>query len=48
LSRVYLKDGGDTPFMDNTFYWQLAGSLLYLTHTWLDISYELEEVFRYM
>jgi hypothetical protein len=20
LSRVYLKDGGDTPFMDNTFY----------------------------
>jgi hypothetical protein len=32
LSGVRLKDGWDTPVVDNTLYRELLGSLLYLTH----------------
>ena len=39
LFGVKLEDGGDTPFVDNTLYKQLVGSLLYLTHTRPDLSY---------
>eukprot|EP00253_Pinus_taeda_P031040 PITA_31040 len=39
LSGVRLEDGGDTPLVDSTLYRQLVGSLLYLTHSRLDLSY---------
>jgi hypothetical protein len=48
LSGVHLEDGGDTPVVDNTLYRQLVGSLLYLTHTHLDLSYAIGVVSRYM
>eukprot|EP00253_Pinus_taeda_P011546 PITA_11546 len=38
LSGVRLKDGGDTPLVDNTLYRQLVGNLLYLTHSRPDLS----------
>jgi hypothetical protein len=47
LSGIKLEDGGDTLFVDNTLYQQLVGSLLYLTHTRLDISYA-GAISRYM
>jgi hypothetical protein len=43
-----LEDGGDTPLVDNTFYKQLVGSLLYLTHYRLDLSYAVGVVSRFM
>jgi hypothetical protein len=39
LSGVKIEDGRDTPLVDNTLYRQLVGSLLYLTHSRLDLSY---------
>jgi hypothetical protein len=39
LLRVRLEDGEDTPLVDSTLYRQLVGSLLYLTHSILDLSY---------
>jgi hypothetical protein len=48
LSRVKLEDGGDTPLVDNTLYKQLVGSLLYLTHSRLDLSYAVGAVSRFM
>eukprot|EP00253_Pinus_taeda_P020743 PITA_20743 len=39
LFGVRLEDGGDTPLVDNTLYQQLVGSLLYLTHSRLELSY---------
>jgi len=41
-------DGATTPLVNNTKYIQLVGSLLYLTHYRLDISYVVGVVFRYM
>jgi hypothetical protein len=48
LSGVKLEDGGDTPLVDNTLQRQLAGSLLYLTHSRPDLSYEVDIVCRFM
>ena len=48
LSGVKLEDGGDTPLVDCTRYRQLVGSLLYLTHSRLDLSYAIGVVSRYM
>jgi hypothetical protein len=48
LSRFKLEDGGDTPVVDNTLYIQLVGSLLYLTHSRLDLSYAVGAVSRFM
>jgi len=39
LSGVHIEDGKDTPLVENTLYQQLVGSLIYLTHTWLHLSY---------
>jgi hypothetical protein len=48
LSGVKLEDGGETPLVDNTLYKQLVGSLLYLTHSRLDLSYAVGAVSRFM
>jgi hypothetical protein len=48
LSGVRLEDGGDTPLVDNTLYRQLVGSLLYLTHSRPDLSYEVGAVSMFM
>jgi hypothetical protein len=46
LYGIRIEDGGDTPLVENTLYRQLVGSILYLTHTHMDIS--VGEVSRYM
>jgi hypothetical protein len=46
LSRVKLEDGRETPLVDSTLYRQLVGSLLYLTHSRLDLSYAVGAVFQ--
>ena len=38
----------DTPLVDATSYRQLAGSLIYLSHNKLDISYKINMVSRFM
>ena len=48
LSGVSLEEGKNTPPMDCTIYRQLIGSLLYLTHSRLDICYVVNVVSRYM
>jgi hypothetical protein len=48
LSGVKLEDGGDTPLVDCTKQKKLVGSLLYLSHSRLDISYAVGAVSRYM
>jgi hypothetical protein len=48
LSGVRLQDGRNTPLVDNTLYRKLMGSLLYLSHSQLDLSYAVGEVYRYM
>jgi hypothetical protein len=47
LSEVKLEDGGDTPLVDKTLYKQLVGSLLYLTHSKLDLSYVVGTISRF-
>ena len=48
LSWIKLENGKDTPLVDCTLYRQLVGSLLYLTHSRLDLSYAVGAVSRYM
>jgi hypothetical protein len=48
LSGVKLEDGGETPLVESTLYRQLVGSLLYLTHSILDLSYAVGAVSRFM
>jgi hypothetical protein len=48
LSGVKLEDGGVTPLVDSTLYRQLLGSLLYLTHSILGLSYAVGAVSRFM
>jgi hypothetical protein len=48
LLGLRLEDGGDTPLVEKTLYIQLVGSLLYLTHSRLDLSYAVGEVSRFM
>jgi hypothetical protein len=48
LSGVKLEDGWETPLVDNTLYIQLVGSLLYLTHSRLDLSYVVGVVSMFM
>ena len=48
LYRIGLEEGGSTPFINNTLYRQLIGSLLYLTHLRPHISYAMSVATRYM
>ena len=48
LSGVKLEDGEETPLVENTLYRQLVGSLLYLTHSRLDLSYAVGEISMFM
>jgi hypothetical protein len=48
LSGVRLEDGEDTPLVESTLYRQLVGSLLYLTHSRLDLSYAVGAVYMFM
>lgn len=48
LSGIKLENGKDTPLVDCTFYRQLVGSLLYLTHSCPDLSYAVGAVSIYM
>ena len=48
LSGIEFQDAGTTPLVDSTLYWQLVGSLLYLTHTRPDISFSIGVCSRYM
>jgi hypothetical protein len=43
-----LEDGRETPLVDITLYIQLVGSLLYLTHSRLDLSYAIGTVSMFM
>jgi hypothetical protein len=47
LSGVKLEDGGETPLVESTLYKQLVGSLLYFTHSRLDLSYAVGTVSRF-
>jgi hypothetical protein len=48
LSGFRIEDGGETPLVENTLYRQLVGSLLYFTHSRLDLSYAVGVVSRFM
>jgi hypothetical protein len=48
LSGVRLEDGRDTPLVENILYRQLVRSLLYLTHSRPNLSYEVGAVSRFM
>eukprot|EP00253_Pinus_taeda_P004013 PITA_04013 len=48
LLGIRFEDAGTTSLVDSTLYRQLVGSLLYLTHTQLDISFLVGVFSRYM
>ena len=48
LLGIRLEEGGSTPLVDNNLYKQLIGSLLYHTHSRLDIAYAVSAAARYM
>ena len=48
LSGTRLEEGGSRPLVDSTLYRHLIGSILYLTHSILDISYVVSVASRYM
>jgi hypothetical protein len=48
LSGFKLEDGKETPLVDTTLYKHLVGSLLYLTHSRPNLSYEVGIVSRFM
>ena len=48
LSGVKLEDVRETPLVESTLYRQLVGSLLYLTHSRLDLSYVVGVVSKFM
>ena len=48
LSGVDLETSGSSPMVNNTLYMQLIGCLIYLTHTWTDLSYEVSVASIYM
>jgi hypothetical protein len=45
---IHLEDSGDTTLVEINLYRQLVESLLYLTHTRLELSYAVGVVSRYM
>ena len=48
LSGIKLHEFGNSPMVDITLYRQLVGSLLYLTHTRIDLYYAVSAVARHM
>ena len=48
LSGIILGEFDNSPLVDCTLYMQLVGSLLYLTHTRPDFSYDVSVVTRFM
>ena len=48
LSRVKLEEAHPTPFINNTFYRQLVGCLIYLSHTQTDIYYVVSVASRHL
>jgi hypothetical protein len=48
LLGVRIEDGEETPLVDITWYRQLVGILLYLTHSRLELSYAVGEISRFM
>ena len=45
---IKLGEFGESPFVDNSLYKQLVGSLLYLTHSRPYLEYVVGFVVRYM
>ena len=48
LSGIKLGEFGDSPLVDCSLYMQLVGSLLYLTHTKIDLYYVFSVLAMYM
>ena len=48
LSGIKVGEFGESPLVDSLLYRQLAGSLLYLTHSQPDLSYDVGVVAIYM
>jgi hypothetical protein len=48
LLGLKLEDGRDTPLVENKLYKHIVGSLLYLTHTRPNLSYEVGIVLRFV
>ena len=48
LSGVKLEEASSSPMVNNTLYRQLIRCLLYITHTWPELSYVISVASRYM